>query len=58
MQYIELSPVLHVNIITAPACLLANWCWYASPEIKEYTGIGNASRELRSNNTIALKQAC
>ena len=34
MQYIELSPVaaflLYVNIITAPAGLLANWCWYAS----------------------------
>ena len=26
--------------------------------IKEYKGIGNASRELGSNNTIALKQAC
>ena len=34
MQYIELSPVAaflqRVNIITAPAGLLANWCWYAS----------------------------
>ena len=34
MQYIELSPVpailLRVNIITAPAGLLANWCWYAA----------------------------
>ena len=34
MQYIELSPVaaflLRMNIITAPAGLLANWCWYAS----------------------------